>query len=125
MNFVNLMAYDDHASANHSSLQYAGDSINYWQQRGLPPEKTVLGVPFYSHPNFVSYKKLVEADPAAAQVDEFEYSGALANYNGLPTMRQKTALAQHRASGIMIWTLENDTVDEYSLLKAIYETAHK
>ena len=123
MDFVNLMAYDGDGP-NHSSLEYAERSLAYWQARGLPPAKTVLGVPFYSHPNFVPYRKLVEADPAAAEVDEFEYFSDLVNYNGRPTMRQKTALALERAAGIMIWALDHDSPGELSLLNAIYTTVH-
>lgn len=115
--FVNIMAYD--SGEPHSSYALAEEAIRYWQDRGLPPEKTVLGVPFYAHPSLVSYRKIVEQDPAAAQVDEFEYLGVLQNYNGIPTMQQKTQLAMERAAGIMIWTLEHDTQDENSLLRAI------
>lgn len=121
MDFVNLMAYDGEGP-NHSSLEYAEAAITYWQGRGLPVEKTVLGVPFYSRPSEVSYRKLVQADPAAAEVDEIEYFGAMVNYNGLATMRRKTELALERAAGIMIWALDHDTNDATSLLNAIDAT---
>jgi GH18 family chitinase len=118
MDFVNLMAYDG-GDANHSSYEYAQASIAYWQERGLPVEKTVLGVPFYARPNGVPYRRLIEADPAAAEADEIEYFGATVNYNGLATMRRKTELALERAAGVMIWTLDQDTQDATSLLSAI------
>ena len=121
MDFVNLMAYDGDGP-NHSSLEYAEAAITYWQGRGLPVEKTVLGVPFYARPSEVSYRKLVEADPAATEVDEIEYFGAMVNYNGLATIRRKTKLALERAAGIMIWALEHDTNDGTSLLNAIDAT---
>jgi chitinase len=121
MDFVNLMAYDG-SGPNHSSYEYAEAAIAYWQGRGLPAEKTVLGVPFYSRPDHVAYRKLVEADPAAAELDEFEYFGGTVNYNGQPTMRRKTELALERAAGIMIWALDHDTQDDTSLLKTIYDT---
>ena len=89
---------------------------------GLPPEQTILGVPFYSRPAEVSYRDLVEADPAAAEVDEFDWHGTMQNYNGLPTIRAKTELAGQRAAGIMIWTIAHDTTDDTSLLGAIRET---
>ena len=44
------------------------------------------------------------------------------NYNGLPTIRAKTELAMQRATGIMIWTIAHDTIDDTSLLRAISET---
>jgi GH18 family chitinase len=123
MDFVNLMAYD--GGTPHSSYQYALDSIDYWQARGLPPEKTVLGVPFYARPNEAPYWRIVDAFPEAAQVDEFDYYGAQINYNGIPTMQAKTELALERASGIMIWALEHDAPGDLSLLTAIYQTVQE
>jgi chitinase len=122
VDFLNLMAYD---GSGHASMEYAIQSLNYWSERGLPPEKTVLGVPFYSRPSEISYRKLVEADPTATQRDEIDYYGRLNTYNGIPSMIAKTQLALERASGIMIWTLTMDTFDdETSLLTAIYQTAN-
>ncbi len=121
MDFVNLMAYDG-SGPSHSSFEYAEASIAYWQGRGLPPAKTVLGVPFYSRPNEVPYRKLVEADPAAAETDLSEYFGGTENYNGLGTMQRKTELALAQAAGVMIWALDHDTSDETSLLKRIDAT---
>lgn len=118
LDFVNLMVYDLSREA-HATMEMAGQSLDYWQARGLAVEKTVLGVPFYSRPGEVPYRKMVQADPAAAQLDEFEFAGALQYYNGIPTMRAKTELALSRASGIMFWALSQDMTDEYSLLAAI------
>lgn len=118
LDFVNLMVYDLSREA-HATLEMAEQSLDYWQGRGLSVEKTVLGVPFYSRPGEVPYRKLIQADPAAAQVDMFEFAGALQYYNGIPTMRAKTELALRRASGIMFWALSHDTTDEFSLLAAI------
>ena len=121
MDFVNLMVYDGDP-AYHASMEYATTSIAYWQGRGLPPEKTVLGVPFYTRPNEIPYRKLVHADPAAAQTDFFDYNGVKQNYNGIPTIQAKTRLALDKGSGIMFWTLENDSTDDLSLLTAIDQT---
>ncbi len=123
VDFLNLMAYDG-PPPHHSPYSYAEEALNYWSARGLPPEKMVLGVPFYSRPGEVPYRKLVRSSPEAASADEWEYLGSLQSYNGLPTIRQKTDLARRRASGIMIWTLAHDTMDDTSLLNAIYERAH-
>ncbi len=121
--FVNIMAYD--GGTPHSSYQYAVDSLDYWLGRGLPPEKAVLGVPFYARPNEAPYRRIVAADPAAAYLDEFDYYGTLINYNGIPTIQAKTRLAMERGSGIMIWALEHDASGELSLLNAIYQTAQE
>jgi chitinase len=121
VDFLNVMAYDGGEDA-HSPMKYAEDALDYWAALGLPTEQTVLGVPFYSRPAEVAYRELVETDPAAAEVDEIDWHGTPQNYNGLATMRAKTDLAMRRASGIMIWTVADDTIDDTSLLRAIRET---
>jgi chitinase len=118
IDFLNVMAYDDDGPT-HSSMAYAEEALDYWSDRGLAPEKTALGVPFYARPSEASYRELVEADPRAALGDAIDYLGTLANYNGPETMRAKTELAMARASGIMIWSVADDTTDDTSLLRAI------
>jgi GH18 family chitinase len=120
VDFLNVMAYDG-SGPQHSPMSYAEEALAYWQERGLSAEQSVLGVPFYSRPAEVPYRQLVETDPAAAQTDEFDFHSTLVNYNGLETMRRKTALAMAQASGIMIWTVVDDTTDDTSLLRAIHE----
>ncbi len=122
VDFLNVMAYDG-PGQHHSSYEFAEEALTYWQQRGLPQNKTVLGVPFYSRPGEAPYRKLVAANPAAAQADEIDYYGMTAYYNGLPTMQKKTALAKRLGAGLMIWTIASDTLDETSLLKAIDRAA--
>jgi GH18 family chitinase len=118
LDFVNIMAYDN-SGPQHSSMDFAGSALDYWLGRGLPSGKAVLGVPFYAQPADVSYSRIVKVDPAAAQVDEFNYAGMSINYNGIPTIQAKTRLAMERGSGIMFWTLESDASGDLSLLKAI------
>ena len=120
MDFINLMVYDG-GGEMHASMQYAQDSIDFWQGRGLPPEKTVLGVPFYARPTETAYWRLVKDFPEAAQLDVFDYYGTTINYNGIPTIQAKTRLALERASGIMFWRLENDAQGDLSLLNAIHQ----
>jgi GH18 family chitinase len=120
IDFLNVMAYDGGGPA-HSPIGYAEDALDYWAALGLPADQTVLGVPFYSRPAEVAYAELVGADPAAAEVDEFDWHGSPQNYNGLATIRAKAGLAMERASGIMIWTVAHDTTDDNSLLSAIRE----
>ena len=122
VDFLNVMAYDG-PGQNHSSYEFAEEALNYWQRRGLPQDKTVLGVPFYSRPGEVQYRNLVAANPAAAQADAIDYNGATTYYNGVPTMQKKTQLAKRLASGIMIWTIAADTLDETSLLNAINQVS--
>ena len=122
VDFLNLMAYDG-PEINHASYGYAEAALDYWSARGLPQEKMVLGVPFYARPGGLTYRQLVKWDPAAALADELDYMGNKVYYNGIPTLQQKTRLARQRASGIMIWALPQDTTDDTSLLKAIYQAA--
>lgn len=122
VDFLNVMVYDRGGEGHHSSFEFAQESLAYWLGRGLPPEKMVLGVPFYGRPNYATYKQLVAADPAHAFTDEATWNGRTEFYNGIPTIQQKTRLALEQASGMMIWTLEQDTQDDTSLLQAIYQT---
>ncbi len=120
MDFVNIMAYDDHAHpSSHSSMECARASLDYWIGRGLSTEKAVLGVPFYSRPDGIPYFKLIETDRAAASTDFFDYDGIKVNYNGMTTIQAKARLALERASGIMFWALGQDTNDDTSLLATI------
>jgi chitinase len=93
--------------------------LDYWLRRGVPPEKLVMGIPFYSRPGEIPYRSLVQADPSAAQSDVFNYNGSQEHYNGLATVQKKTSLALEKASGIMFWTLEQDASGDLSLLNAI------
>lgn len=122
LDFVNVMAYADEG-AHHSTYELSVRSLDYWQGRGLDPNKTVLGVPFYGMPGDVPYRKIVGSDAAAANTEFSRYLGSDVGYNGLPTMRKKTTLAMERASGVMVWTINDDAVDANSLLSAIRETA--
>lgn len=114
--FVNIMTYE---GPDHGTVAQFNQGLAYWQGRGLPAAKTVMGVPFYADPNGVFYRKIVEADPQAAQVDSVEWKGTTIHYNGIPTIRQKTQLAMEQAGGIMFWTLDHDAHNELSLLQAI------
>ena len=113
VDFLNLMAYDAN-NFDHSTYDYAVQSINYWRGRGLPANKTVLGVPFYGRPSWESYAQLL-ARGASPNADVFNGVG----YNGIPTIKSKTNLAFDQASGIMIWELSQDAIGANSLLTAI------
>ena len=117
--FVNVMTYD---GPDHGTMSQFQTGLDYWQGRGLSPEKTVMGVPFYSRPSEAIYRKIIEADPQAAYADTIEWNGVTNQYNGIPTIQNKTEIAMERAGGIMFWTLDHDAVGDLSLLKAIDET---
>ena len=112
VDFLNIMAYD---GPEHSTMAQAEGGLNYWLGRGLPKEKAVLGVPFYSRPQAQSYASLL-AQGASPNSDSFQGN----NYNGIPTIKAKTQMALDRAGGIMMWELSHDTSDpNTSLLAAI------
>lgn len=123
VDWVNIMAYDNPGGGHHSSYEHAVECLDYWRnKRGLPKEKTVLGLPFYGKYPGTDYKVLVKMDPDAPQKDQV--NDIL--YNGPATMRAKTRLAGERASGVMFWELSQDVRDpEISLLKAINGEAEK
>jgi GH18 family chitinase len=119
VDFLMPMAYD--GGLPHSPYSYAVESLDYWSGRGLPQGKTVLGVPFYGNDstgNQKAYRHIVRVDATAPSKD-------LSNgwhYNGISTMKQKTALSLQRASGIGIWEVTQDTsAAGISLLGAIHE----
>jgi GH18 family chitinase len=116
--FVNVMTYD---GPDHGTMAQFNAGLDYWLGRGLPPDKIVMGMPFYSRPGEAPYRKLVEADPQAAYQDTIEWNGATNSYNGIPTIQAKTRIARERAGGVMFWTLDHDALGDLSLLKAISE----
>jgi chitinase len=122
VDYVNVMTYD---GPDHGSMQEFEAGISYWSARGVSQEKLNIGTPFYSRPDEVTYAKLVQFDPAAAQADTFDYFGVTQNYTGIPTTQAKTRLAMQKAGGIMFWALDHDAQGEYSLVNAIYEEINK
>jgi GH18 family chitinase len=130
VDFFNVLAFDStNNDSLHSSIQDAKDAISYWTDRCLIKNKLVLGVPFFSRGNAVqSYDYLIRDDINYACVDESERR----NYNGIPTIMEKTNFALSNAGGMMMKSLEqdiyqrnNDNVDfsEYSLVNVINETS--
>jgi GH18 family chitinase len=127
VDFANIMAYDaDEADAkepikyvHHSPYEFAEVCLRFWRQRGLPKDKAILGVPFYGKSPGTPYRTLVARDADASTKDQL---GKI-YYNGIPTMKRKTALARAEGGGIMIWELTDDTHDDKSLLRAIDEAA--
>ncbi|MEV4313176.1 glycosyl hydrolase family 18 protein [Actinocrispum sp. NPDC049592] len=122
VDWLNIMAYD--GGSPHANYDWSINAANFWKGRGLPANKTVLGVPFYSRPGYLTYAQLVAMNPNNANVDCVNANGAQQCYNGLPTIRRKTQWAMANAGGIMNWELSQDTSGSTSLVSAIYETAN-
>lgn len=115
VDFLNIMAYDG-GGANHSTYNFAVNSLNYWKNRGLPTAKAILGVPFYgrSANSYNDYKDIL-AMGGSPNSDSFNGIG----YNGIPTIKNKTNFAFDNGGGIMIWDLNADATGANSLLTAI------
>jgi GH18 family chitinase len=122
IDLVNIMAYDGQNGPGHSPMSYAEDALALWLGKGVPREKAILGVPFYSRPGYVPYSALLAQSPQASTLDNLgaEY------YNGIPTIQAKTALAMQKAGGIMAWDLSQDSQNaDLSLLSAIYSRSQQ
>jgi len=139
--FMNIMVYDrtgpwrPDQPGPHSTYQNAVDDLEYFKsERSLPEEKIVLGVPFYGYafstqpnspPMSMNYDEITASFPGSEWVDEWKMPGGYTlYYNGIPTLIKKTVLAKQEASGIMIWQLLGDAVNQKSLLKTINEVAY-
>ncbi len=121
VDYINVMTYDGNI---HGSMEEFENGIKYWSERGVPKEKINIGAPFYSRPSEISFAKLVQFDPAAAQLDTVEYNGTTEMYNGIPSIQAKTRMAIEQTGGIMFWALDHDAQGEFSLVNAIYQTAN-
>ena len=119
--WINLMAYDDRPD-DHSPYNLVERSTDYWlTERGVDPQKAVLGLPIYARPSWRSYREVVADDPSHACVDSVIYKGKTDYYNGLPTIAKKTRFAlDNNLGGVMVWELVLDsTAPELSIMQAI------
>jgi chitinase len=139
--FINIMSYDRTGPwrpdnpGPHSPFAMAVDDLVYWNKiRLIPKEKLVLGLPFYGY-GFSSsslsvltmdYKQIVSSFPESISQDSINLPGDVTlYYNGIPTIKRKTALAKEDAGGVMIWQLLGDASGENSLLEAIHQVIYK
>lgn len=116
---IHVMAYDH--EGRHSTFEQADEDIEAFLERGAPPEKLLLGVPFYGRDVYdfstaLTYAEIVQRHHPAPDVDE---AGDV-YFNGITTIQRKTRYAlEQQLGGVMIWELGQDTSDETSLLRAI------
>lgn len=131
--FISIMSYDKTGPwrpenpGPHAPYEMAVEDMNYWAvEKGIARERLNLGIPFYGYgfgpgaPQDMSFKKIISTYSGAGNKDEVDLPGGGAiYYNGIPTIKNKTALALHYAGGIMIWQLLQDATGNYSLLNTV------
>ena len=139
VDWMNIMAYDDFNTTvpyrQHSPYELAVTCLNYWlNTRGLPKAKCVLGLPAYGRPSGITQTNTTLAYSAILAQGGSPYSDSamvsttgwptpyMLYYNGQPTIKRKTMLAQQRGNGVMMWEKGQDANDEFSLLKAVCDT---
>ncbi|WP_256009142.1 glycosyl hydrolase family 18 protein [Desertivirga xinjiangensis] len=140
LDFVNIMAYDKTGPwrpskpGQHSPYEMVVEDFEYWHTvRGLAKQKLNMGLPFYGYSfngdktGSFTYNRLITDYPGAEYKDEFQMKdGAMVYYNGISTIRKKTAFALMNTGGVMIWQILQDANGDKSLLtliKDIVETA--
>lgn len=130
IDFINVMVYDGlgwdkSAPKQHASYNMAVSSLDIWQNlKGLPKDKTVLGIPSYgrnSANGSAGYRSLV-ATGVKPTIDSALFNGSMYYYNGTKTVKDKAILAKQRGNGIMFWEFYFDTNGNNSLLKAANDT---
>ncbi|MEP7141685.1 MAG: glycosyl hydrolase family 18 protein [Ferruginibacter sp.] len=131
--FINVMSYDQtgpwrpNEPGPHSTFIKAEEDLHYWTAtRGLSKKKINLGVPFYGwcfgtkNGQSMSYADIVANFPGSDTLDMVvPDSGGVIHYNGLTTIKKKTALALKNAGGVMIWQILQDAEGDKSLLMEI------
>lgn len=138
LDFVSLMIYDNTGpwsgtfTGPHSDWKFFMNAIHHWlNNRKLPKEKLVAGVPFYgykfSSKNYaddaqaIPYKKILEMYPK--QNAHLKDSIGLLYYDGMPAIKRKAEyVKEQKLGGVMFWEITQDTQETgKSLLNQIYE----
>ncbi|TSD67841.1 hypothetical protein FFF34_010770 [Inquilinus sp. KBS0705] len=132
--FINVMCYDKtgpwkpEKPGQHAPYDMAATDMEYWaNKRGIAKQKLSLGLPFYGYgfgtnaPESMTYRDIIAKYPGAQDKDEVAVpGGGIVYYNGVPTIKNKVALAMQNAGGIMIWQLLQDAKGKESLLSLIH-----
>ena len=118
---VHIMSYD-HAE-RHSTYEQAIKDLQIFLDAGIPPERLILGIPFYGRniqpPNReLSYAEIMKQYKPSSSMDEVD--GIY--FNGMNTVQRKTCYAiSENIGGVMVWELAHDTLDETSLLQRMFD----
>lgn len=134
--FINIMSYDATGPWNlekpgqHSPYEMVVGDFNYYhQERKIPAEKLLIGLPFYGYgfgpgaPRSLRYHQIISEFPDAHQSNTISFpEGGKLFYNNPVLIRKKVTFAMESgAAGVMVWHVQADTEGPYSLLDAIYD----
>ena len=120
---IHVMSYDH--PGMHSTYDQAVLDMNYFVSGGFNKNKLFLGVPFYGREiaksnNESTYADIIQQyhpDPSQDQAHGIYF-------NGIDTIQKKTCYALANGfGGIMIWELGQDSTDDTSLLRTVYQAA--
>ena len=120
---IHVMSYD--RGVLHSTYNMAVEDLNTFTLNSIAQEKLFLGVPFYgrliaSPFTPFTYQEIVTKYHPSSDVEQVDNIF----FNGITTIQYKTCFVRDNGfGGIMIWELGQDTWDETSLLRAIYQAA--
>jgi hypothetical protein len=78
-----------------------------------------MGIPLYAKPSWKQYRHLVAENPEYAFTDFAPTTPLDSYYNGINTLREKTVIALNRAGGLMLFDVNEDTNDQYSIVSMI------
>lgn len=116
---VHVMAYDH--EGRHSTFDGAKRDIQSLLDRGVPPKKLLLGLPFYGRgittaDRTLTYAEIIQKHSPAPDVDEVD--GLF--FNGPRTIDRKVEFARDsKLGGVMIWELGQDAPGDKSLLRRV------
>lgn len=117
MDWLNIMAYN-FSYADHTTYADSIESLQDWENFGVPPDKLVLGVPFYGRTG-TSWQQTSSKTYDVIIDEYFNANGVYPNpdlnllngfyYNGPTDVRQKTEYVRDNGyGGVMIWELGQD-----------------
>lgn len=106
--FMHMMTYDQRG-AQHSSFDFAENSVDQGIEIGLPAAKLTLGLPFYGRNRrgeWTTYEDILQNNsPLEPDVDIVDNIG----FNGVETIAKKSLMALKKGiGGLMIWEIGQD-----------------
>ena len=118
---IHIMSYD--RAQRHSTYEQSVEDLQTFLDVGIAPDKLILGIPFYGRVTFppytaFSYSEIVEKYHPSPETDELDDI----YFNGADTVQRKICYAMsQRIGGVMVWELSQDSTEEASLLKAMFD----